>query len=86
MLLPSPSLSAAAGGGRHWGACVPVQDCNAVIYDGGYVTSGFSAANAIWDSATYETGTAPCTLVVSSSGGGSLTIVNNAGAVIFRRP
>ena len=63
------------------------QDCNAVAYSGRAQTDGFSAATAVFYSATFtDAANAPCNLFVSSTDGGSILIEDATGAVVYQEP
>ena len=53
------------------------QDCNLVSY---------SASNAVFYSATYGQGIPLCTLTVSSSGGGFITVADSKHTVLYLQP
>ena len=55
-----------------------MQDCNLVLY-----TSGRAA---IFSTATYNQGTPPCSAVVSSSAGGTLSVLDSTGRVLYKAP
>ena len=55
-----------------------MQDCNLVLY-----TSGRAA---IFSTATYNQGTPPCSNVVSSSAGGTLSVLDSTGRVLYKAP
>ena len=57
------------------------QDCNLVLYKSG--TS--SPQTAIFYSGTYNQGVAPCHLLVSSAAGGTFSVIDSTGAVLFSR-
>ena len=63
-----------------------MQDCNLVLYNGKLAQSGPTAQAAVWSSATFNKGTAPCTAVVSSVAGGSLSVDDTKGAQLFKQP
>lgn len=63
-------------------------DCNLVLYSIARLQQygqGSSRA-AVWASNTYMAGTGPCSAVVSSAGGGSLSVLDSAGVVLFHAP
>jgi hypothetical protein len=63
-------------------------DCNLVLYSIAKLQKlGVGApAAAVWASGTYNQGTGPCSAVVSSAGGGSLSVLDSAGVVLFHQP
>lgn len=62
-----------------------LQNCNLVLYNANYATSGTIAQNAIWSSGTYNGGAPPCALTVSGDNGGTITVSDAYGNVIFMR-
>ena len=67
--------------------CLLTQDCNLVAYSGLSQAYGFNAATAVYQSATYsDSANGPCNLFVSSTGGGSIFIVDKTGAVNYQEP
>ena len=59
------------------------QDCNLVLYTG----AGTAANNAIYSSGTYNQGNpAPCRMLVSSTGAGSIMVLDSANHILFMRP
>ena len=57
-----------------------------MLYDGNAPSNGYSAATAVYESATYGAGANPCSLVVSSAAGGFLAVVDANGAVLYQQP
>ena len=63
------------------------QDCNLVLYSISQLQqSGATSAAALWGSNTYLAGTTPCSAVVSSAGGGSLSVLDATGVLLFLAP
>ena len=58
---------------------VLAQDCNLVLYKSG--TS--SPSTALFQSNTYMGGAEPCHLLVSSASGGTISVIDNTGKVLF---
>ncbi len=55
-------------------ACL-AQDCNLVMYNGLALTNGYSAATAVWNSATWNWAAfAPCQLVASGAQASPMTL------------
>ena len=64
-----------------------LQDCNLVLYSvPALAKNGATSAAALWGSGTYNQGTAPCSAVVSSAGGGSLAVLDATGVLLFLAP
>ena len=55
-----------------------MQDCNLVLYTNGRA--------AIFSTATYNQDTPPCSAVVSSSAGGTLSVLDSTGRVLYKAP
>ena len=63
------------------------QDCNLVAYSGIALTMGYNAGTAIFESDTYyDSGNGPCSLVVSSTPGGYIAVVDSTGTIVFQEP
>ena len=63
------------------GAAIP-QDCNLVLY----TAAGSAPSNAIFNTGTYGQGTPPCSLTVSSVGGGFITVADSNHTVLYLEP
>lgn len=63
-----------------------LQDCNLVLYNGNYATSGAIGQNAIWSSGTFSQGTSPCALNVSGNAGGYFIVNDRYGNQLFKQP
>jgi hypothetical protein len=60
-----------------------LQDCNLVMYNGSYFINGPVPQSAIYATGTSNKGTAPCSLNVSSAAGGSFSVIDSKGNVLF---
>ena len=57
-----------------------------MLYDGFALSNGYSAATAVYESATDGAGVNPCSLIVSSANGGFFAVVDAYGATIYQQP
>ena len=69
------------------GLSVWAQDCNLVAYSGLAPTFGYNAATAVYYSRTFsDAASAPCSLVVSSTDGGSIFVAASSVAILYQQP
>ena len=57
-----------------------------MLYNGHLANDGPTAGASVWSSGTYNQGTTPCMLTVSGINGGSITVNDALGMLLFQQP
>ena len=57
-----------------------------MLYNGNVAVMGQLAGAAVWSSGSYGQGTAPCMLTVSGTNGGSISVSDVTGVLLFQQP